>query len=257
MRHTKKWMTWVGLCLMTTACAQSRDVTGVVPHHYEQRHPILVGTHQRSLDLKVPPQLGMLDPAQVAEIQSFAGEYQMRGHSAIQLEVPMIEVEKASPTKGTPTKITRKIMEKRAVAQRAVDMAKQALRDAGVSGANVVMKPYMVSDANQPVIISLSFIKRGAQVATRCGQWPENMVGGEMNIQNRSPWNFGCATQQNLAAQVANPMDLVVPRHSTPISAAQRYQVISTYQKSGSGGGSSGAGSAGGASSGASSGATK
>ena len=48
--------------------------------------------------------------------------------------------------------------------------------------------------------------------------------------QNRSYWNFGCASQNNLAAQLDNPMDLVAPRAMTPIDAQNRSKVIQTYR---------------------------
>ena len=64
-----------------------------------------------------------------------------------------------------------------------------------------------------------------------CGEWPEDLVANTM--ENRNYHNFGCATQANLAAQVANPMDLVQPRGMTPIDAEQRYLVIQDYREVG------------------------
>ena len=48
--------------------------------------------------------------------------------------------------------------------------------------------------------------------------------------QNKNYENFGCASQQNLAAQIANPSDLVGPRGMSPIDAANRATVIQTYR---------------------------
>jgi pilus biogenesis lipoprotein CpaD len=42
--------------------------------------------------------------------------------------------------------------------------------------------------------------------------------------------NFGCAQQHNIAALVANPQDLNVPRTSTPPDAMRRSKVISDYR---------------------------
>ncbi|MDE1996302.1 MAG: pilus assembly protein CpaD, partial [Rhizobiaceae bacterium] len=41
---------------------------------------------------------------------------------------------------------------------------------------------------------------------------------------------FGCASQNNLAAQVANPTDLIAPRAMSPIDADQRSKVIDNYR---------------------------
>ena len=46
-------------------------------------------------------------------------------------------------------------------------------------------------------------------VAHPCGDWTRNAVTGQNNLP---PPDFGCTTQANLAAMIANPTDLVVPR---------------------------------------------
>jgi pilus assembly protein CpaD len=43
--------------------------------------------------------------------------------------------------------------------------------------------------------------------------------------------NFGCATQRNFGAQVANPADLLGPRSETARSSERRDQVWSKYVK--------------------------
>ena len=43
--------------------------------------------------------------------------------------------------------------------------------------------------------------------------------------------NFGCATQRNLAVQVANPADLLTPRTMQPGSAERRDTVWDAYVK--------------------------
>ena len=50
------------------------------------------------------------------------------------------------------------------------------------------------------------------------------------NIENRNYYNFGCATQQNLAAMVANPLDLLYPRGMTPPDATRRVGVVGNYE---------------------------
>jgi len=43
--------------------------------------------------------------------------------------------------------------------------------------------------------------------------------------------DFGCATQRNFAAQVANPADLIGPRSMTPAAAERRDVVWGKYIK--------------------------
>ncbi|MGO9024168.1 MAG: CpaD family pilus assembly lipoprotein, partial [Beijerinckiaceae bacterium] len=46
---------------------------------------------------------------------------------------------------------------------------------------------------------------------------------------NQPPWNYGCATQNALAAEVANPSDLVQPRAETPAYTMRRATVLQKY----------------------------
>jgi pilus assembly protein CpaD len=63
--------------------------------------------------------------------------------------------------------------------------------------------------------------------------------------QNENYGAFGCATQQNLAAMVNNPLDLMYPRGLTPADAARRTDVLSKY-RTGNATASAGAGGSGG-----------
>jgi pilus assembly protein CpaD len=49
-------------------------------------------------------------------------------------------------------------------------------------------------------------------VTRPCGDWTVQAVG---NAENKPSQDFGCITQQNLAAMVARPSDLAVPRAPT------------------------------------------
>jgi pilus assembly protein CpaD len=62
----------------------------------------------------------------------------------------------------------------------------------------------------------------------RCGYWPESAVA---ETSNRSYYNFGCAYQRNLAAQVADPRDLARPRAMDPPYATRRETVLDKYDK--------------------------
>jgi pilus assembly protein CpaD len=49
------------------------------------------------------------------------------------------------------------------------------------------------------------------------------------SYENDQYHNFGCAAQQNLAAMVANPADLVRPQPTAPAHGARRANVIKVY----------------------------
>ena len=61
------------------------------------------------------------------------------------------------------------------------------------------------------------FHDRG-QTPSRCGQWPNDLASGSSlnGWENKEYWNFGCASQQMVAAQVADPRDLMGPAAETP-----------------------------------------
>jgi pilus assembly protein CpaD len=62
----------------------------------------------------------------------------------------------------------------------------------------------------------------------KCGQSWENLT---KTRKNEAYGNFGCAMAANLAAQIANPEDLIRPRDSAPIDAGRRDTVIGKYRK--------------------------
>ena len=63
------------------------------------------------------------------------------------------------------------------------------------------------------------------------GRWPEDMLAN--TTDNKHYANFGCASQNNLAAQIANPGDLIAPRGMTSIDAERRSVVIEAYRDNG------------------------
>ena len=78
-----------------------------------------------------------------------------------------------------------------------------------------------------PIRLSFSAMRAGVE---KCGKWPADL--GD-TTENKHYGNFGCASQNNLAAQVANPADLLGPRRQTPIDAENRSAAIRVYQNRG------------------------
>jgi pilus assembly protein CpaD len=76
----------------------------------------------------------------------------------------------------------------------------------------------------------ISYPRIAAQ-AGPCGLWPED-IGASWNrdfFENQPHWNFGCATQRNLASMVDNPADLVQPRGETAAYTMRRTMVFQKY----------------------------
>lgn len=74
--------------------------------------------------------------------------------------------------------------------------------------------------------LKVGFLRYRASVP-QCGGW-ENITATR---DNKAYENFGCAVSANIAAQVANPEDLLGPRGVTPADAGRRDTVMGKYRK--------------------------
>ncbi|NND50213.1 MAG: CpaD family pilus assembly lipoprotein, partial [Rhizobiales bacterium] len=87
--------------------------------------------------------------------------------------------------------------------------------------------PYRGSGAGTEPPIILSFERYFAR-PSECGHWPRNIAHEPYN----KPYaNFGCATQNNLAAIVSDPRDLVRARQMGPGDAERRFEVFDQYRR--------------------------
>ena len=75
--------------------------------------------------------------------------------------------------------------------------------------------------------IRVGFLRYEAE-KLKCGQRWENLAATR---NNEAYDNFGCALAANLAAQVANPEDLIRPRDMTPPDTGRRDTVLGLYRK--------------------------
>jgi pilus assembly protein CpaD len=61
-----------------------------------------------------------------------------------------------------------------------------------------------------------------------CGNWSESLA---ITYENKPSPNFGCATQHNLAVEVADPHDLVAPKTLEPGDALRSLTVLDKYRQ--------------------------
>ena len=64
--------------------------------------------------------------------------------------------------------------------------------------------------------------------ASPCGVWTQDIGKSYGNLTTP---NFGCATQNNLAAIVSDPRDLITPRGMTPADVGRRSIVLDKYRE--------------------------
>jgi pilus assembly protein CpaD len=100
----------------------------------------------------------------------------------------------------------------------------QLLVASGVAPEAITHNDY-AGGKGAPVIVTF---QRKFAVTAECGDWSEDIA---ITGKNEPPPDYGCATQHNIAAIVANPEDFQVPRTATSPDAMRRNQVFVDYRK--------------------------
>ena len=208
-------LAFASLAAMLAGCKTSsqEEVTASIPSDYRLRHPIAVREGKQSLTVFIGDRRGGLTPLQRAEVTGMAPAWRREATGGLVIEVPV-----GGANERAAAGAAREI--------RAI------LTASGVPGHSIEMRPVPTRDPVRLGTIRMSYPKMVAETGP-CGLWPEDL-GPTMNvayISNRPHWNHGCATQRNLAAQVAEPADLVQPRADTPALTSRRATVLDKYRK--------------------------
>jgi len=204
----------LALGLSLGACARKGEVTGsLAPIDTRERHPIVLRDAQRSLDVFVGRAGGGLDARQSEDIAAFAQEYRRTGRGGMVAEVPT----------GTRREMA---------ANDTLSAIRAELARSGVSGG-LSVRTYPVADPGLASPIRLSFASLQAGLPHSCGQWPEDLGVSSFSgsTANTPYWNLGCATQATLAAQVADPVDLVRARTEGRPDIVKRMGAISKIRQ--------------------------
>jgi len=184
--------------LLAAACAApingKEDVYSV-----PDRYPITVEPHMESLRVGYDGARG-IDDAGAAELQRFVRDYLENGSGSIAVAAP-----RRFPDASN------------AVSERLVALG--VPRNRIMAGNN--------DGFNATDEVRVTYIRYQAH-AEPCGDWSVNL--GSTSANKPSP-NFGCATQHNLAAMVADPRDLVSPKPVDPDDAQRRLTVLEKYRK--------------------------
>jgi len=204
----------VGGLAVLCGCNTDQRITGApgVPYDYRLRHPISITEKEHGLKVFVGVNRGSLTPAQRAEVLAFAQSWRDEATGGVVLDVPV----------GTLNERSSAL---------ALHEIQSILAATGVPPASMVVRNYHAT-AQALAPVRISYPRMTAQ-AGPCGMWPED-IGPSLNRdynENQPPWNYGCATQRNLAAMVENPADLVQPRAETPAYTMRRTTVLEHYRK--------------------------
>jgi len=189
-------------------------VTGTAPDDYRQRHAIAVTEGEQSIVVFVGYARGNLTETQRDDVMGIARGWRREATGAIAIDVPV-----DTPNARAAGAIYQEI--------------RGLLASMGVPAHAITRRAYHPDDPRALATIRVSYPKMAA-VAGPCGVWPADLgpsLDNPAYIQNKEYYNFGCATQRNLAAMVANPSDLVQPRTETAAYTPRRSIAFDKYRK--------------------------
>ncbi|MDX8453014.1 CpaD family pilus assembly protein [Mesorhizobium sp. VK9D] len=199
----------VVLAASLTGCANRDSITvGSVPDDYRTTHPIVIAEKNQKIDLPVGAGDRGMTGAQRDTLLGFLGGYDRSAAPTLTIAMPA----------GSANEIAARAAGR--------DFARVAMA-AGVKRDRIVMTSYesAVPEASAPVRVA--FVAVRAQT-DKCGRWPDDLTE---TSENKHYADFGCSYQNNLAAQIANPNDLLGPRKQSEIDAERRGRIIDDYRK--------------------------
>jgi pilus assembly protein CpaD len=201
------------LALMLAGCYRTAPVAeSYYPQDYRERHPITLHEGMRTVQVFLNRSRGGLSADERADVLAFASQWRHEGDGGIVVEVPW-----GGPTDRAAAASMREI--------------RSIFAAAGVPRRAVFVhrfRPARFAVAS----IRINYSKLVAE-AGPCGLWPQDLgpAAGAFYRENLPYWNLGCATQRNLAAEVANPSDLVQPRVEQPAYEPRRTVALDKYRK--------------------------
>jgi len=203
-----RMMRKVAILLLLGLSACSRGFNGEEAALTAQdRHPITVAPDEVKLEIYVAPNQKAMGVEDANAVNMFIGEYKMRGHSMMGIALPH-----GSANSRAAKEVASNIQ--------------SMMFDRGLSNAYIEGSSYSAAPGDvAPIVMSFT---RYAATTNECGDWSTNLAYNPGNLAHP---NFGCATQNNLAAMVEDPHDLVEPRGMTASDIGRRSVVLETYRQ--------------------------
>ena len=188
--------------LIAGSCSTAREDGNFVGEDGAANHPIAVEPSYRDLKVQFAGPAGMT-PDDAIKFDAFLADYRTHGNGSLGISVP----------NGAPSRAAITYFAERAAAT-------------GISRDKILVSTHDV--ANGDLRVDVSYIAYTAH-AEACGRdWSDNLA---YTLDNRTPSNFGCSVQHNIAAMVADPRDLLGPGPMGPVDTARRAMVMEHYEK--------------------------
>lgn len=190
----------VAAVLLAGSCAAPMNDGTSFSNDPAVNHPITVEPHFTALKVSFSAANAGLLPDDAARFEAFVADYASRGSGSISI---------SAPQSGDSTAILAYFGTR--------------LFEMGVPRSRILVGTHDGADPR----VEIGFIAYAASTKP-CGDWSKN--AGDTAANAPSP-NFGCAVQTNIAAQVADPRDIIQMRDADPVDAGRRATVISNYEQ--------------------------
>ena len=145
-----------------------------------------------------------LSANQQAALEDLASRYLLSGVGVVRVEGPSGE----DPAAARQTWAVR-----------------SALESAGLPADRIVVAAYAAPNPKAPVLAGFETVRA---VIPNCAAEPRDMGG---RFSNESSMGFGCAVNANIAAQIADPRDIVGHRPVSPPDSGRAAVVFDNYRR--------------------------
>lgn len=199
---------------MLSALSLAACEANMPDYDYTANHPIKVETRTALLILEPGPG-GRVKAADAPEIEEFARDFGNRAAGGIQIRVGANSANDALAMAFANDVI--QVLISRGIPASAIQLSYAMEAESAKFGRAVMEYPIYVA------------------LADECGTWKDRP---EFTPVNETTYNFGCATQRNIAAMMVNPRDLVDATAPSGRLAARADNVVGKYIVGGKIGGS-------------------
>jgi pilus assembly protein CpaD len=198
-RSHLRYLAAAALIAMGSCASTPETKPGMMMPDGAVNHPIMVEPSYRALKLNWNG--GLSQPEQI-QLDGFVGDYIAHGNGSIAVSAPA--------TLG---------------GQEMAGWFAARINALGVSRDKILIAAH---DAPQnDMRVEVNYVTYQART-DKCGDWSDNLA---FTLMNDTPKNFGCSVQQNIAAMVADPRDLIAPRDMAESDAARRATVVTNYEQ--------------------------
>jgi pilus assembly protein CpaD len=186
--------------LALAGCASNKAVRNAVTPTQAWTDKVKVESQPQIIRLGV--HADGVSPNQAAAVADFVGQWMQVDGGVITVQAPL----------GASPRMVASVQAQLAAQGAPLAMIDLASYDAGGNAAAPIVVAYDRFTVDTP----------------RCGQDWESLT---RTRNNEAFGNFGCAVTANIAAQIANPQDLLRPRTMTPADAQRRATVLGKYRQ--------------------------